>query len=363
MIEFLATNPEAMLQEAVVRYEQSSGETLYPGDEHYMFLAQMVQLLVACREDINYVANQNLLREASGAVLDEYGLQYDVPRLSAAHASVTLKFSVASPLIFSVTVPAGTRVTPDGRLLFSTLADVVIAVGETDASGPAQAQQAGAACNGFLPGQIRTMVDLVEYVTGAVNTEISSGGADTENDDAYRQRIQLSWEAHSTAGDKDGYEYYAKTASPSVVDAEAVKTGDGEVTIYILTQDALSPSQELLDQVLASCSEKKRRPLTDHVLVQGAQEKEYSLSLTYFISRERATEEAVIQTAVSTEINSFVAAQKKKLGGNLNPDDLRSALLRVGVYRIDFTSPGFLELLPQEVAIASEMTVIYGGLI
>lgn len=54
-----------------------------PGDEHYIFLAQQVELVVAAREEINRIANQNLLRYAEGEILDAYGEQFDVERRPA----------------------------------------------------------------------------------------------------------------------------------------------------------------------------------------------------------------------------------------------------------------------------------------
>ena len=363
MIQFIGTDPQRLLNDAVARYEEVSGETLYPGDEHYQFLAQMLELIVACKEDINNAANQNLLQYCSGAVLDEYGSQYDVSRLPARSASASIQFSLPDALNFDVAVPAGTRVTPDGQLVFGLQSDVVIPAGQTTAKGIIQAESAGAAYNGFLPGQIQSLIDPVDYIGSAANVTASSGGSDEEDDSGYRERIRLSWEAISTAGSKDSYEYWAKTASLDIADAEAVKTSPGKVTVYILMNGAAQPTQEVLDSVAAVCGAEKHRPLTDDVSIKPAEVKNYDVTLTYYISSSRSTEVPTIQAAVSQAVSDFIAAQKTHLGENLNPDSLRSALLISGAYRIDMTSPVYSDLQPQEVAVAGTVSVTYGGLL
>ncbi len=363
MIQFIGTDPQRLLNDAVARYEEVSGETLYPGDEHYLFLSQMLQLIVACKEDINSAANQNLLRYCTGEVLDEYGSQYDVTRMAAQSASASMKFTLPAALGFDVTVPAGTRVTPDGQLVFYLQTDVIITAGQTSAQGNILAESPGAAYNGFLPGQIQSIIDPVDYIGSASNATVSSGGADQEDDDSFREQIRLSWEAISTAGSTDSYEYWAKTASTDIADAKAVKTSPGEVTIYILMIGAAAPAQKILDAVIAACSAEKHRPLTDKVVTAAAQVKAYAVNLTYYVSNSRSTEVPLIQTAVNKAVNDFMTVQKQRLGGNLNPDSLRSALLVAGAYRIDMTSPTFTELQPQEVAVANTVSAVYGGLL
>lgn len=363
MIDFIATDPDALLKDAIARYEAVSGETFYPGDEHYMFLAQMLQLIVSCRESINTAANQNLLRYCSGDVLDEYGGQYGVSRLPAQTATATMQFNLPSALAFDVTIPAGMRVTPDGLLIFSLQKDVLISAGQTSAQGMITAELPGAAYNGFQPGQIQSIVDPADYVGSASNVTASVGGSDREDDDSYRERIRMSWEAISTAGSKESYEYWAKTASLNIVDVEAVKTATGEVTVYILMDGAAAPTQIVLDAVSAACGAENHRPLSDKVTVAAAQVKQYDITLTYYVSKARSTEEAAIKTAVGQQVNDFISVQKKQLGGNLNPDSLRSMMLASGAYRVDLTSPSFTALQPQEVAVANNVSVTYGGLL
>ena len=363
MISFLTTDPKQLLAEAVSRYEGYSGESLMPGDEHYIFLAQQVELVVAAREEINRIANQNLLRYAEGEILDAYGEQFDVERRPASHATVTLEFRLMAALSFDVQIPRGARVTPDGKLNFIVQDGAVIPAGDTAARADAVAEEAGALYNGFLPNQIRSIVDPIEYVDSVTNVTASAGGADVQDDDSYREQIRLSWEAISTCGCKEGYEYWARTAPWDIVDVEAVSNANSEITIYVLMEDASTPSQKVLDDVLAATSADKRRPLTDKVTAQAAVTKAYHVRLTYYIDQNDATDEAKIKKAVESAVSDYVATQKRSLGGNLNPDMLRRAILRAGGYRIDITEPVFTELQPQEVAVPGTISITYGGLL
>lgn len=364
MIDFVSFDEQKELEAAVKRYEVVKGETLYPGDEHYMFLAQLMTPLAAIVGKINETANQNLLKYSTAAILDEYGEENDTDRIPAQKANVTMEFNLSSSLSFDVTVPAGTRATPDGLLIFVLDSDIEIHAGETSKQGTATAAEAGANYNGFLPGQINSLIDPTEYVGSALNVSTSAGGSDEEDDDSYRERIRLSREAISTAGSKESYEYWAKTASADIVDVNAVKTSAGVVTLYLLMKNADEPSQIVLDDVASACTSKKRRPLTDQVLVEGAEIFSYQIALTYYISKSNSTEEASIRTAVNQFVSAFISAQKQRLGGNLNPDDLRNALYTAGAYRVDLTAPVFTVLGDQQVAVAEgPPEVTYGGLL
>jgi phage-related baseplate assembly protein len=362
MIDFVTLDPQVDLNSAIARWEAVMGETLYPGDEHYQFLAQMVQLITAAKADVNFAGNQNLLRYSSGANLDALGGDL-VPRLAAQSASVTMRFSISTALAFDVIVSAGTRVTPDGQTVFQILSAAVISAGSLSADVTAVAAAPGSAYNGFLPGQIQSLIDPVDYVTTVTNTTASAGGTDSESDDSYRERIREHWEALSTAGADGAYEYWAKTADAGIADAKAVKTADGVATLYVLMKDAAIPSQAVLDKVTALAGDKKHRPLTDCLVVSTARVKTYDITLTYFISADRATEVAAIQASVNQAVSDFILARKQKLGGNLNPDDLRGALYAAGAYRVDLTAPLFTLLQPEEVAVANTPTITCGGLL
>lgn len=362
MLEFVQNDPQQIFKEMITTAEQAAGETLLPGDERYLFLQQMMPVIVALRAQINDTGNQNLLRFARGAVLDAYGEDRDVQRLSAAHAGVTLRFSISIALGFYVAIPAGTRVTPDGILNFLVGTEAVIAAGKTYVDVTATAEFAGLLYNGFQPGQITSVVDPVKNVSTVTNITTSGGGADAEDDDSYRARIILSPEMIPTTGCEEAYIGWAKTASSSIADVAVTADTQGNVTLHVLTQDAAPPSAELIGRVEASVSAKKRRPLTDHVLVVGAAQKNYDIKFTYYISKSDSADEQKIESKVAEAVAGYRAETQSRLGGNINPDTLRKLLLTAGAYRVDLAAPVFTKLTASEVAICGGTSVTYGGL-
>ena len=104
-----------------------------------------------------------------------------------------------------------------------------------------------------------------------------------ESDDDYRLRIQLAFEALSTAGPAGAYIYHTLAADGAVLDAavfgpESGLVGPGQVLVVVLSrEDGGVPSGDLLNTVRAYLSADDRRPLTDQLIVQGADIAEYEI--------------------------------------------------------------------------------------
>ncbi|WP_442783670.1 baseplate assembly protein [Collimonas fungivorans] len=93
-----------------------------------------------------------------------------------------------------------------------------------------------------------------------------------EEDDDYRRRIQLAPQGMSVAGPEGAYIFHALTSDGRVRNATATSPSPGHVVITVLSHEGDgTPSQELLDIVAARMAEDGVRPLTDYVLVRGAQ--------------------------------------------------------------------------------------------
>lgn len=266
-INFVEVDAGKIEREMISDFETALKTTLYPGDERRIFLQQETPIIVGLKNSINDAARQNLLRYARGPQLDALGERYDTPRLPAQKAVVTLEWTLSSAQPNPVTIAKGKRATPDGQFFFATVEDLVIPAGNLSGTVKAEATVAGANHNGFVPGQISTIVDPTPFVASVANIDTSSGGADEEPDDdgvniwsGYRERIRLAPTKVSTAGPEDAYKYWAKTASQDIVDVAVLSPDPGEIKIIVLMKNGESPSQPILDAVMAACSDKKRRP-------------------------------------------------------------------------------------------------------
>lgn len=388
-ITFVEVDAQKINTELINGFETALGETLYPGDERRIFLEQETPVVVGLKNDINETAKQNLLRYAKGEQLDALGEWWNTPRLGATKAHTIFRFTLSAAQIKDVLVPSGTRGTPDGTLYFATTKDIAITAGSLYADVLAEALEAGEKYNGFISGQIKTLVDPIPYVASVANTDTSTGGADIEKDDdginiwsGYRERIREAPEATSTAGPEGAYKYYAMAADVNISDIAIISPSPGVVKIIVLMKNGGIPTQDILNKVLSECSPKDRRPLTDNVQVGAPTIVNYDINLTYYLDKEHATEELRYRKAVEGDnldcttgaIRDYINWQHEKLGRAVNPDELRYRIQNTASYttidsksytvvrKIVLNSPGFITLHETEVAKVGNITVTYGGL-
>lgn len=385
-LKFVDTNAREINLKIINEFEEILGEPLYPGDERRIFLQQLTPLIVGLKHEINDSAKQNLLRYSRGEKLDYIGEDlFFTKRLTSQKANCLCKCKLSKVQDIDIIIPANTRVSPDGNIYFYIRNDVIINAGELEAIGILDAQYNGPQYNGFIPGQIKLMVDLVPFVESIVNIEISSGGSDTESDDKYRERCRISQETASTAGPDDAYISFAKEAHPSVSDAKVISPSPGTVRIIILLENAITPSSEILNQVLESCSRRDRRPLTDKVEVGACNEVEYDIELTYYLDKNFSSEESVYRKKIEGDnldlengaIREYINWQQSMLGNPINPDELRYRIQDAATYsilsndiskkftavrKIDLVSPTHTDIQDIDVGKARNIIINYGGL-
>ncbi|MBQ6110933.1 MAG: baseplate J/gp47 family protein [Synergistaceae bacterium] len=352
--------------EIITLYERLAERTLAKGDPVRLFLETIILIIVQQRSLIDYAAKQNLLAYASGDYLDHIGALLEVTRLEASHAMTTLKFTLSESQSSVVIIPAGTRASPGGgNILFATTESVEVPSGSTEITVTAECTVSGVQGNGFIAGQIRRLVDPFPYEMTVTNITESYGGSDKENDENFRERIQIAPESFSVAGPKGAYEYYARSAHQDIIDVAVIGPPEieaGYVRLYPLMKGGELPSQEVLDAVLAKCGADDVRPLTDCVSVHSPETVSYALNVKYYIDRAKATQSTEIQVSVESAIHEWVTWQRSKLGRDLNPSELNHRIISAGAKRAEITSPSFRVLKSSELAVPSSMTITFGGL-
>jgi phage-related baseplate assembly protein len=359
-ISFAQKTPQQIEADIVARFESITGIKLAPADPRRKFFQAIVYLLAQQRSLIDYSAKMNLLSYAEESYLDHLGTFTDTKRLSAQPATTTVRFhfSVTQPQ----TIPAGTRVTAGDGLFFATNQPVEIQAGQTYVDAEVECTEAGTKGNDYLPGQINQLVDPLPWVQSVENITISEGGADKESDDAYAERIRHAPESFSVAGPEGAYEFYARSASPLIADVKVLSPSPGVVEIRPLLKEGDLPGQEILDKVLATCSPKNIRPLTDYVKVLAPDVVTFDLDVTYWISSSLAESETGLRTAVEKAVQAYVLWQKTKLGRDINPSELNRLMVNAGAKRVEIASPVYKKVEKHQVAIAANVTVNYGGL-
>ncbi|WP_211746412.1 baseplate J/gp47 family protein [Paenibacillus sp. Marseille-Q4541] len=363
-IKFVEDDAEKVFGEMVTVFQGFTGETLNRADPEMLALRSFAQIIIQQRVLINRVAKGELLRYAKGIVLDYLG-DPKTPILQAEPAISIVRFTLSIPLVTPQTIPVGTRLAPEGAegsLLFATKVSLTIPAGNTTADVLVECLTPGVIGNGFLPGQINTLIDPLPFVASVTNLTTTAGGADTEDDDSYRERIRMAPESFSTAGPEEGYKYWAKTASAAIVDVAAVSEAPSEVTVIPLLEGGIIPTQVVLNAVDEKINSRKVRPLTDKVTVKAPTAVTYNINITYYINRDRASESEIIKAAVNEAVKSYQLWQKSKLGRDVNPSELIWRVMSAGALRVVVTAPTYVNITELQVAQDATVNVIDGGL-
>lgn len=361
-IHFVDTDTETLVNALIQSYEAFTGRTLYPADPARLFILWVADIIIQERVNIDFSARQNVPRYAEGEYLDSLAeLFKDTYRLEPEKAKTTLRFTLSIPLEVATTVPAGTRATVDGEIVFQTTKDLTILAGDTFGDVEAECQTAGEIGNGFVPGQINQLIDIFPYFGTVENVSESDGGADEESDAAFYDRLRESVETFSTAGPLGAYEYYAKSASALIVDVKATSPEPGEVDVRVLLSGGQLPGEEILKEVLEILNADKVRPLTDHVSVAAPETVPYDIDFTYWTQEGGAVSDETVAENIASAVRTFKEWQGAKMGRDVNPSYLISLLMQAGAKRVKVRSPVDTVVPDNAVALIGETAVVNGG--
>lgn len=214
-------------------------------------------------------------------------------------------------------------------LAFQRVNDAVRAVFLASAQN-ADLDQIGAAFN----------VERMEIVPANPDT-VPPTDAVMEEDDAFRERIQLSWSQLNTAGARNAYRFHARSADEDVLDADAYGPEEhgraGEVDVYVLSREGNGTASEaLLDAVNARLNADEIRPLTDFVTVKSAIINDYSVTAELEIPDGPDAGE-VLENAKNTLMSYTRLANR--INGMVPVSAIYAALQQTGVARVILSSP------------------------
>lgn len=367
---FIPTDPEDIVVWLTDIYEEIMGVTVHPASPERHFIQWMAEAIVLERVMTNYTANQNIPSRAVGENLDALAeLFYTKERPQDKAATCTMRFTISEPQAFAVLIPKGTRVT-DARqtLVWETLEDVYVDIGESCADTKVRCQKPGKEGNGYVKGQIDSIVDPFAYFLSCENRTESDGGADAATDEEFYELLRLSMDGYSCAGARGGYVYFAKQVSTGIADVIAASPSPGVVKLYVLMDDGTPATEEMKERVLAACSAEDVRPLTDLVSVEDPENVDYHVRFTFYTQEGAGVSGEALEAAVREKVEQYTAWQCAKLGRDINPSRLISMLMETGVKRVDVEEPGFTSLkdgsgtdAPQLARLAGPPVIINGG--
>ncbi|CDX01308.1 Baseplate assembly protein J [Desulfitobacterium hafniense] len=361
-VNFLEKDPQIIESNLLSYVQNKTGITLSNADPRRKFVQGLVLYIAQERNNLDYALKQNLLAYAEDEFLDHAGEGVMTPRLEAQSAVTTMEIVLEEDRVSVLVIPAGTRFLVGENTFFATEDTVVVPVDQHTVQVKANCTVKGALGNGYLPGEITTLVDLLPWVKSVSNITVSAGGIDVEQDDLYAERIRIAPESFSVAGPEAAYEYWAKSASQDIVDVKVLSPSEGVVDIRVLLKGGELPSQEILDKVLAVCSDKENRPLTDNVTTNAPEQVSYDIDAEYWISASNASVLSSIQQKVELAFQDYLVWQRSKMGRDVDLSELIKVLKQAGASRVAIDSEMHIEIEKYQVAMEDNVGLTFGGL-
>lgn len=368
-INFVTTDKDAVEKEIFALYTSVTGRTLTPADPIRLFLLVITNIVILLLNRINDTGKQNLLAYARGDNLDHIGIALGVERLQATGAVTTMKLTASMTRPEGIAIPKGTRFTSGDGAFFALTEPYYLSATQTTISVKAVCTEASAKGNGYPIGSITTLVDPIPYIASVTNITISEGGADTETDDAFRERIREAPESFSCAGAEGAYEFFTKKASALISSVKVVSPKPGDIVVYPGLASGEIAKEEILKLVQNALTDKKVRPLTDNVSVKAPTAKNYSIDLQYYIDSDNAYYADTIKTRVDEAVTDYIKWQSAKVGRDIIPSELIRRVMEAGAKRVTVTSPTFVVIkdgrkedgYQVELAQCTGKTITYGG--
>ena len=372
-IEFLETDTETIISSMIALYEEmqrAAGRDNYkvrPGSPERVFISWMAAIIVQQRTLINETAKMNVPRYAAKSENEEYldslaEIFKDTQRLPASPASAIFRFHISEPQQQSTIIPAGTRISFDGVIIFATSEVLEIRAGETSGEVEAVCTQPGTVGNGLVAGQVKEVVDLFDHYQKAENITTTSGGAEKEDNESYYERMRDSMESFSTAGPINGYIYWTKTVSPAVLDVAVTSPEACYVDVRVILRDGQETTEAVLEEIEEALNADDIRPLTDIVTVSAPEKVDFSVDTTFWIAQPNKESAAAIEREVRAAVDSFIVWQTSKMGRDINPSYLTKLMMDAGAKRVEVRQPTFKSVADIAVGKLTNKTVLNGGL-
>lgn len=362
-IEFVKTDPETVLTDLITLYEELTKRTLNPASPERLFISWIAAVIIQQRVIINETAKMNVPRYAKGEYLDSLAeLFQGIQRLPASPAYTTVRCYISEAQSSAVIIPQGTRVSAGNNIVFATTEAVQVEAGNLYVDVNAECLTGGEVGNGFVPGQIKEIVDVYDYYQKIENITTSGGGADEESDAEFYERMRESMESFSTAGPINGYIYWTKSVSSAVADVAVVSPEPCEVDIRVILKNGQEPTEAILQEIEDALTASDVRPLTDNVTVSAPDTVDFTVDVTFYIPKNSSASATEIEAKVRAAIDKYCTWQQEKMGRDINPSYLTQLMMAAGAKRVVITEPQYAAIDEIEVGKLLSKTVTNGGL-
>lgn len=354
-VKVVDDNVESILRDAIAQYEKRTGKILQPAHIERLLINVYALRESLARQGINEAFRQTFPQYATGLALDLCGETFGCYRLLDKPARTILRFSIKGDHP-SVLIPKGTRVAVSDEIEFITLNDDVITPLIAYVEIEAACNKAGTAGNGWELGRVKTLKSAVNFAgeITVTNIDVPSGGLAREEDDDYRKRILAAPEAFTSCGSIAAYDYHTRAVSQDIADVNVSNPRGGLVRITVLTKTGL-PDSRLLNDVKQYVSPERRRPLCDTVEVIVPTKRDYQINAT--LTLLDGYREDIVKTKAREALQQYLSDKTKKLGIDVVPSAIISALRVEGVYDVNLIEPAKIVVSETEWANCTAINV------
>ncbi len=346
------------------KYKELTGRELVMQDADPIRLTAYANclLLYQIAQYAERAGKMALLKYSYGDYLENIGALKGISRMQGTASKTRLRFTLSGKRPGTTIIPAGTRVTALDGVYFCTMDVLEIPAGNLTGEVNAECRETGTKGEGYAVGSLKVLVDPVPYVEKVENVTVTEGGTDMESDESLAERIYLAPSSWSTAGPDDAYRYWVRAFDPAVLDVRVGSDVPGEVDICFTLQNGELPGETLIEELKKYLQNEEIRPLTDKVIVHAPDVELYNIDLVYYINRSDRAKASAIQEQIQASVQEYIAWQKKKIGRDINPDQLRRMLVSAGAKRLEIRSPAFRKIPQGSIALPEgEPQAVYGG--
>ncbi|WP_299773131.1 baseplate J/gp47 family protein [uncultured Tateyamaria sp.] len=315
---FVTQEAERLLALAKAKFEADTGRALSESQQE-MYLLETIAYMLTLRGAEEQLAFENcFVAYARSNWLDVIGADRNTPRLQAAPAVTTLRFTAPQQAAAQILIPAGTRVADTGGVVqFATQTLAVIPAGQASVDILAQATVAGSTTNGFSINALTVLIDPVPGISAVSNLTETGGGAEVESDARYRERLPLAFERIGDGLNRERYESDVLGWNARCIDVHVDRPQPGYVDIYPLMVTGAPNAQEIAS--LSSVFNDSNIHQGDFIKVQIPTAHEFTAELHLFVSEPEAADDA--EAAVQNVLDEW----ERSLGGYIAPSALTDA--------------------------------------
>lgn len=257
---------EEIYAQMLARFQAETGvETTGSSDLAVRFYAVAAQIYGLYVQG-EWITRQCFPQSAQGEYLDLHAQLRGIERRGASTAQGVIRFLSDGPAPAALTIPAGTVCMTAGLVRFETTEEGLLEEGSSTVDVPARALEPGESGNAAA-GSILTMAVAPVGISGCVNPEAFSGGADAEEDEVLRQRVLETYRRMPNGANAAFYQQEA-LSFPQVAAAAVIPRSRGVGTVDVVVSTAQgTPGEDLLETLRAHFAQ--RREIAVEVEVRG----------------------------------------------------------------------------------------------